>query len=66
MNIRSVTAVGDHGNFILATDTEVWKYFAPSADAMGRTWPEKWVKIELPNEKTAPATPVAADPKPAV
>lgn len=73
MIIRSITAVGQHGNFILATDTEVWKYFAPGVDAMSRPWPERWEKIELPKELTAPKTPVqeiiqemrsvAADPK---
>ena len=50
MTIRSITAVGPHGNFILATDTEVWKYFAPGVDAMSRPWPERWEKIELPKE----------------
>ena len=50
MTIRSITAVGPHGNFILATDTEVWKYFAPGVDAMIRQWPGRWEKIELPKE----------------
>ena len=53
MTIRSITAVGPNGNFVLATDTEVWKYFAPGVDAMSRPWPERWEKIELPKELTA-------------